>query len=220
MKVRPVIVLTIAVTIALCGCGGGGASSSTTTAKAPTPASGGSAAVAPPPGTPAALRGVHGGVLLAGDLPGFVPKGYRPPSTSPQSWVAEFPPEQRAAEAARLKALGFLAGITEQLAPANGGAADQEAISLVEQFRSAQGADGEIASQLTQARIRGEKAFAVGGIPGARGWGSSSTSTVANVEFAIGPYYYLVGFSAPAASAPTHAQLIAAAQRLYGRVHA
>lgn len=89
-----------------------------------------------PPGTPAALRGPHGGVLRAGDLAGFVPQGYRPPSTSAQSWVAEFPPEQRASEAARLKAAGFVAGIGEQLAPAQGGGTNREGISVVEHFRS------------------------------------------------------------------------------------
>ena len=40
----------------------------------------------------------------------------------------------------------------------------------------------------------------------------------ANVAFAVGPYYYLVGFGSSGVGAPTHAQLIAAAQRLYGRV--
>jgi hypothetical protein len=201
--------------LALFGCGSSSSSSSTasgpTTAKTtPTSSGTGSAAATPPPGTPAALRGVHGGTLLAGDLSGFVPQRYRAPSTSAQSWVAEYPPEQRAPEAARLKALGFIAGITEQLAPAHGGAG--EAISTVEQFRSAHGANGDIATQVTQALARGESAFAVAGIPGARGFGSS---TDADVAFAVGAYYYLVGFESATA---TRTQLIAAAQSLYRRV--
>ena len=161
---------------------------------------------------PAALRGAHGGVLLAGDLAGFVPHGYRAPRTSAQSWVAEYPPEQRVSEAARLKALGFIAGIAEQLAPAKGGGVNEEAISLVEQFRSAHGASGEVAAQVKQALTRGESAFAVAGIPGARGFGSSRD---ANVAFSVGAYYYLVGFESGTA---TRAQLIAAAQSLFRRV--
>ncbi len=217
MKLGPVAVATLLLAIAFSGCGGSSTSSSRTTAKATTTSSGtGSAAVTPPPGTPAALRGAHGGVLLAGDLPGFVPQGYRAPSTSAQSEVAEFPPERRASEAARLKALGFIAGISEQLAPAGGSGATGEAISLVEQFRSAHGANGEVAAQLKQALARGETAFAVPGVPGARGFGSSTASPPdANVAFPVGAYYYLVGFGS---SAPTRSQLITAAQRLYRRV--
>src|ERR1700736_2926984 len=147
MKLGPVAVATLLLAIAFSGCGASSTSSSRTTAKATTTSSGtGSAAVPPPPGTPAALRGAHGGVLLAGDLPGFVPQGYRAPSTSAQSEVAEFPPERRASEAARLSALGFIASITERLAPAQGSGATGEAISLVEQFRSAHGANGQVAA--------------------------------------------------------------------------
>jgi hypothetical protein len=218
MKLGPVAVGAVLVTIAFSGCGGSSTSSSLTTAKATT-ASTGSAAVAPPPGTPAALRGVrgvHGGVLVTGDLPGFVPRGFLAPSTSAQSAVAEYPPAQRASEAARLKALGFIAGISERLAPAQGPGATGEAISLVEQFRSAHGANGEVAAELKQALARGETAFAVAGIPGARGFGSSTASPPdANVAFPLGAYYYLVGFGS---SAPTRSQLITAAQRLYRRV--
>jgi hypothetical protein len=218
MKLGLVAVATPIVAIALSGCGGSSTSSSPTSNATTASTGTGSPAVTPPPGTPAALRGAHGGVLVAGDLPGFVPRGYRAPSTSAQSWVAEFPPEQRAPEAARLKALGFIAGISEQLAPAQPGEANKEAISLVEQFRSAHGANDEVAAQLKQALARGESAFAVAGIPGARGFGSSASQADANVAFPVGAYYYLVGFDAPSASAPTHAQLIAAAQRLYRRV--
>lgn len=215
MKGGPVAVGTVVVAIALSGCGGSSTSSTATTAST----GNGSTATTLPPGTPAALRGAHGGVLLAGDLPGFVPQGYRAPSTSAQSWVAEYPPAQRASEAARLKALGFIAGIDERLAPAQGGpGATGEAISLVEQFRSAQGASGEVAAQLKQALARGETAFAVPGIPRARGFGSSTANSPdANVAFPVGAYYYLVGFGS---SAPTRSQLITAAQRLYRRVRA
>jgi hypothetical protein len=138
------------------------------------------------------------------------------PCGGSESEVAEFPPERRASEAARLKALGFIASIGEQLAPAQGSGATGEAISLVEQFRSAHGASGEVAAQIKQALARGETAFAVSGIPGARGFGSGTASPPdANVAFPVGAYYYLVGFGS---SAPTRSQLITAAQRLSRRV--
>jgi hypothetical protein len=218
MKLRPVAVGAVLVTIALSGCGGNSSTSSSSTATTAAAADGtGSAPVSLPPGTPAALRGPHGVMLVAGELPGFVPAGYRPPATSPQSWVAEYPPAQRAPEATRLKALGFVAGIDEHLAPTKGG--NGEAISNVEQFRSAKGATAEVAAQVNQALGRHETPFGVAGIPGAHGWGFSPSSMPdANIEFAVGPYYYLIGFGASAAIAPTHAQLIAAAQSLYRRV--
>src|SRR6476646_4213116 len=203
MKLGCVAVATPIVAIALSGCGGSSTSSSPTSNATTASTATGAQAVAPPPGTPAALRGAHGGVLVAGDLPGFVPRGYRPPSTSAQSWVAEFPPAQRAPEAARLKALGFIAGISEQLAPAQPVEGNKEAISLVEQFRASHGANDEVAAQLKQALARGESAFAVAGIAGARGFGSGTSQADANVAFPVGAYYYLVGFDAPSASAPT-----------------
>jgi hypothetical protein len=216
MKLRPMTVGAVLVTIALSGCGG---SSSTSSSKTTSTAAGatGTATAAPslPPGTPAALRGPHGVMLRAGDLTGFVPRGYTPPATSPQSWTAEFPPAQRAPEAARLKAAGFVAGINEQLSPTSGGG---EAVSVVEQFHSDKRATAEVVAQLNQALGRHETPFAVAGVPGARGWGFSQTSMPdANIAFAVGAYYYLVGFSARSVGAPTHAQLITAAQRLYSR---
>jgi hypothetical protein len=204
------------VAIALSGCGGSSTSSTATTASTGTAA----AARTLPPGTPAALRGAHGRLLRAGDLPGFAPHGQLTLSTSAQSWVAEAPPDQRASEAASLKALGFVAGLDEQLAPSKGGVANEGGVSLVEQFRSAHGAHAEIAAQVKQALRRGESAFSVAGIPGARGFGFSGSTTDANVAFAVGPYYYLVGFGTGSAGRPTRAQLIAAAQSLYGRVRA
>jgi hypothetical protein len=55
----------------------------------------------------------------------------------------------------------------------------------------------------------------------ARGFGGSTGAiTGYNVAFAAGPFYYLVGVGSQtdAPLAPTRAQLIAAARRLYGRV--
>jgi hypothetical protein len=218
MKGGPVAVGTVVVAIALSGCGGSSTSSTATTASTAK----GSTATTLPPGTPATLRGAHGSLLRAGDLPGFVPHPQVTLSTSAQSWVAEAPPAQRASEAASLKALGFVAGLNEQLAPSKSGVANAGGVSLVEQFRSAHGANDEIAAQLKQALGRGESAFTVAGIPGARGFGFSGSTTDANVEFAVGPYYYLVGFGFGSGGAGplTRAQLLQAAQSLYSRVRA
>src|SRR5271167_1322836 len=143
MKAGPLAVGTVVVAIAFPGCGSSSSTpSSATTAKATTAGGTGSAATTLPPGTPAALRGAHGSVLLAGDLPGFVPQGPLTLSTSAQSSVAEDEPDQRASEAASLKALGFVAGLDERLAPSTVGVASEGGVSVVTQFRSAQGANG------------------------------------------------------------------------------
>ncbi len=205
---------------ALGGCGG---SSNTTTSSSSTPAK---AAVAPsakpPPGAPPALRGVRGRVLSAGELPGYTP-GTRVLGINAASWVheEELPGAQQAAETARLQGLGLIAAIREHLSPANGSAA--EALSIVEQFRSPAAAGTELAFEVRNGMGPGAREFAVPSIPGARGFGgSSSKSSGINVAFAKGAYYYLVGAGWPAGTpaAPTRAALIAAALSLYDRVSA
>jgi len=168
-------------------------------------------------------------MLVADELSGFSPlNGTAELSTSPQSWLAgivsswvgvageEFSPEKLTAETARFQALGFVAGLGERLRPSQGGQA--EAISIVEQFRSSSGARAEVASELRQAGSRGKSTFAVAGIPGSRGFGSS---TALNVAFTLGAYYYLVGVGVPSPGTPgltTRAQLVGAAESLYRRV--
>jgi hypothetical protein len=209
-----------AAAVALAGCGGGGKSSSGSAASHTATAASGAQTASPAPlpaGTPAALRRIHGPLLVANELDGLVPRGSPTPATSVQSFTAEDPPSLRSAEAARLKALGFVAAVTQPLAASAG--ATGEGVSLVEEYRSSGGASGEVASQQQQAIGRGESAFAVAGIPGARGFGfNGSQGPNANVAFAVGPDYYLVGFQAHANGGPTRAQLIAAAQSLYRRV--
>jgi hypothetical protein len=126
----------------------------------------------------------------------------------------------RAADASRLRRLGFVAGVGENFvtAASPGGAG----LSLVEQFGSSQAARQELAAQVKAPPGGTYKAFAVAGIPGARGFDlSSGGSAGANVAWADGPFYYLVGAGSAqgAAHPPTHAQVIAAATVLYRRVH-
>ena len=204
MKLADAVVGTAVLAVALGGCGGSHSTSTTTSASVPA-------------GTPAALRGAHGSTLVAGELPGFAPQGAPTLGTSAESWVAaeQVPPEKRAAEAASLRARGFVAGLEQRLAPSHGGTG--EAISIVELLGSPEAASAEIASQLKQASGRGETTFAVPGIPGSHGFGSSAGN--ANVQFSVGPYYYIVGDQVPATTPATAArtQLIAAAESLYRR---
>lgn len=195
------------VAFAFSGCGGSHNTTSTTSTTSATL----------PAGTPAALRGAHGSLLGTGELAGFVPRGTPTLGTSAESWVADeqVPPEKRAAETAKLRALGFVAGLEQRLASTHGGTG--EAISIVELFHSSHGASAEAASTLKQATGRGETTFAAPGVPGGHGFGSSAGN--ANVTFSIGPYYYLVGDQVPSGTPATtaRAQLVAAAESLYRR---
>jgi hypothetical protein len=117
-----------------------------------------------------------------------------------------------------LRSLGFVAAVREQLAPSTGG--PSEAISIVVQFRTPSAARADLAAEVREGAHG--KASAVPAIPGARGFGgSSSESSGQNVAFTKGSYYYLVGAGAPTGAAvPSRATLAAAALRLYQRVHA
>jgi hypothetical protein len=217
MGVRAWLVSGTLAAILLAGCG---SSSPKTTSSALAPAKSASHV---PPGAPPALRGVHGRVLLAGELSGFKPTGHRALGINASSWATEdgVPANQRAQEATRLTGLGFLDGVSEHLQPTNGGAA--EGLSIVEQFRTPDAAHKELAFQVKAGGGTGAKTFAVAAIPGARGFGgSSSESSGINVAFTKGAYYYLVGVGWPSgtSSPPTRAALIAAALHLYDRVQA
>jgi hypothetical protein len=216
MGVRFSVVSSVVAAIVLAGCGGSShnaTSSGTATAT--------TATQLPPGAPPPALRSVRGRVLTAGELAGFEPGGSRLLGIGPTSWVVgeELPRSQRAREVARLQRLGFVAAVGERLHPSGGGPA--EGLSIVEQLRSPGSARREVAFALAHNHGPGFSEFAVPAIPGARGFGGSSSATSGiNVAFAKGSYYYLVGAGWPAgtASVPTRATVIAAALRLYDRV--
>jgi hypothetical protein len=179
--------------VALAGCGSSGQSTATSSAQLP--------------------PFLSGRVLASNELAGLVPQG-RTLSTSGAGWVAadETPPAQRTAEAQRLQKLGFLAGVREPLTATHGGAAG---LSIAVQFRSPSAARSDLATEYKLSAASGEHvtAFAVPGIPGARGFElSGAGSSGANVAFTKGSFYYLVGESS--ATSP-RADVIAAAQRLY-----
>jgi hypothetical protein len=164
---------------------------------------------------------VAGRVLVADDLTGFAPQGRRTLGMNAPMWVEEehLASTEGARETARLQKLGFVTGVRERLVPASGPA---EAISIVVLFHSAQAARSNLAAEVRMGTAHGASAFAVPGIPGARGFGGSTGGTTGyNVAFAVGNYYYLVGAGYPTGTAqpPSREQLITAAQRLYARVH-
>jgi hypothetical protein len=94
-------------------------------------------------------------------------------------------------------------------------------VSIAEQFKTPAGARGEVANTLRLFKATtasSYKSFPVTGIPGAVGLGQTGQQGGVNVAFASGDYFYLVGAQLPAA-ASSEAKVIAAAKRLYGRVH-
>lgn len=225
MRTGLLIMLVAVLAASPAGCGGSGQKSaatapSTPAATSPAPSPGNAAL---PPSTVVALS-AH--VLTAGDLRGFSQRGPLPESTKAAGWVKESEPESPAAARARhvasLQRLGFTAGVRERLQATGGGPA--EGISIAERFTSPSGAGAELSDQIAQLKAQGGfSSFAVPAIPRARGLATTPGGpfTGFNVAFAKGAYYYLVGvgFPAGASPAPTREGLIAAAQRLYERVH-
>jgi hypothetical protein len=166
-------------------------------------------------------------VLQAGELGGFRPDHGLARYPSAALWVQSDPtlsPAQRAAEVTRLRREGFR-GLAQQFY-AHG--ATQEGVSWVMQLGSAAAARAELAASFDKYRLQdiamGARftPYAVSGIPGARGYGLRGGGQAGeNVFFADGPFLYLVGVGWPTSGThqPTRAGLIAAATRLYERVH-
>jgi hypothetical protein len=220
MPIRFWLVGGVLAALVFAGCGSSHRAATSSTATA-------SSTAQVPPGAPPALAGVSGRVLVAGELSGFTRQGQRQLGINADSWVVaeELPTSQRAQEAARLRSLGFVAGVREKLLEAANDGSPAEALSIVEQFRSPRAARTELAAQVQQVKASGHPVtiFTVQGIPGARGFGGSSLENSGlNIAFTKGPYYYLVGagWLTTSPSPPSRAAITAAAQHLYGRVHA
>ena len=165
-----------------------------------------------------ALLPLRGRLLRTNELAGFHPAGHRRPfGYDAASWLQalEIPQHERAREARRLNQLGFQGGIEELLRPTKRAG---EGISLVEQFPSNTAARAELAAQVHVATGNGATEFPVGGIPGARGFAEPGDI---NVAFADGRCFYLVGlaFSPGSPSVPSRGDVIAAAKRLFTRLH-
>jgi hypothetical protein len=145
---------------------------------------------------------------------GFTPLGRRQVGTSAASWatVNQLP----AGEATRLERLGFVVGGREDLV----GPDRLAGLSMVEGFRSRAGARDELVKVLHGLVRPGDKAFAVPGVPGARGYYAVGSGI--NAAFADGAFCYLVGAEEPPPGTPggtSRASLVTAVQRLYRQVH-
>jgi hypothetical protein len=141
------------------------------------------------------------------------------------AWVAGdmFPAARATQEAARLRALGFVAGLSQHLMATNG--SGHEGLLVVEQFGSAAEARAEAAAQYKEqtAPMAGGHVtpLALSGIPGVRAYKATSAQFGGyNVLFANGRYYYLVGAGWPGNDRhpPSRALVTSAAQHLYQRV--
>ncbi len=164
--------------------------------------------------------GITRRLVTASELPAeFAPTGKPTVTTSAKRWLQatdSASPGQLAAEASSLKRLGFVAGASENLKGPNGGG-----VSRVEEFSSSAGPRSEVASVQTSFKSYngGIERFRVPGVPKAVGLGLSvGSGGPANVVFAEGRYYYLVGETVT--STPTQKQaIIGAAQKLYRRLY-
>ncbi len=178
-----------------------------------------SSATAAPYAMPLAKR-----VLSPGQMPGYLVT-QRPAvirnSTRWAAGVEQAPSVVR--EAKRLRGLGFVAGIDEQLHGRY--PLQSEAISIVEQYRSAASAGAEFRHQSAQIVVGAHGAvthFPVLGVPGAMATETrDSSGTSVNIAFADGRFYYLVGAfrSGPGSAASLRDEMVRGAQTTYLMVH-
>jgi hypothetical protein len=123
---------------------------------------------------------------------------------------------------ARLRGLGFVGGLNEQLHGVY--PMQAQAVSIVERFGSAAAATAELNYRYDVATTRATRSGAVvrlghvAGIPGAVAWSLRDHGTAAaNVAFTSGPYFYLVGTASPsgASGTPGLKGIVVAAQSQY-----
>lgn len=127
--------------------------------------------------------------------------------TSPIVWVASggIPGTPGQRDAARLRRMGFVAAVQEELG--SDPPVTAEVDIQVEQFRGSGAATAERAYRLSQARSTGRspgykfKRFAVAGVPGAVGYSIKQAATTTDaVVFAAGTDFYLLQSVLPAPS--------------------
>ena len=163
-----------------------------------------------------------GRVLHSGELAGMKASGPVGVITGASAWVSTadvgLPTSGQKADVARLRKLGFIAGVDENLVTA--GNQNRGGLSAVEQFSSAKSAKAELVDEST---ADGPWTyFSVDGIPGARGFEAlSAQGNGRNVAFTSGVYYYIVGagWSGGSTNAVSRTTLAAVALMLYHRVH-
>ncbi|MGZ6693435.1 MAG: hypothetical protein ACXVHQ_39325 [Solirubrobacteraceae bacterium] len=159
-------------------------------------------------------------VLRDGEFAGFVAPAHVSVVRDVGSFLRGVPASQAPADVRRLRRAGFVAAINEHLR-STVTPVDRDAISTVFQFRRVDSARAEVTHALAGGGAQ-RTAFAVPGIPGARGLAlSRGYGRGLNIAFANGRFFYLVGcaFDARSKRPPTRSQLTSAAQLLYRRVH-
>ena len=135
--------------------------------------------------------------------------------SSPEEWRWSFWPFSRKGD--ELRRAGFVRGLGERL---RGGASGVFAVSVVAEFRTTSGAREETTNEI--AVDPAFVAFPVGGIRGgAHGAIMTPTENSYVVTFSDGRFQYgiFAVFRSSAAGALAKAQVIAAAEALYRRVH-
>jgi hypothetical protein len=164
-------------------------------------------------------------VIAHGELPGFGPFGgpadlqtFKAPAPFLAAYQQRATPSQRASWVALLRREGFVAVAVEQLGsltPNRGG------LSWAMELGSAAGARGELANEVRNDESHGPVSrFVPAGIPSAAGFRlGSSSSGGDNVLFSDGRFLYFVGIGWGGGGKPARAALVAAAQKLYRRVH-
>jgi hypothetical protein len=159
----------------------------------------------------------YGALPLTGRVISFAGMSSSAPPAAVKSasaWAKPGGPSQ-----AQLSRWGFVGGVADQLStPSN---SNRYGLSLVIEFSSPSNADAYLKADIA---IAGKwTRFSVSGIPGALGFEQNQHSSGgSNVGFVSGPYAYVVGvgWQSGAQNEISNRTLIAAARKLYSRVHA
>src|SRR5579862_87107 len=166
-------------------------------------------------------------LLKRGEFPGFTFEA--PTSYTAKAWVAlntGLTTAQTNTEVARLTREGFKGLLSEYLDDKQG---PRNGLSFVMQLGSAASARAELAAEVRDTKLQtpATETFKVSAIPGAVGFGSDGGNPGdymggENIAFADGSFFYLVGNAwsgSTKTSNPSHTALMAAAAKLYERVH-
>lgn len=169
-------------------------------------------------GTRAKPLPLSGRLLRAGELQGFTPPARAELFSAASAWASGFADPTK--ETTRLQKLGFVAAGYEELTST---LRERDAVSVVIQFRTESAARANMSYSIATDRTGGiaVTSFAVPGIPGARGLDAHRSGGAGyDVVFVDGPFFYDVGAYTPSPKQPpTAAQVVAAAKKLYARVH-
>ena len=158
------------------------------------------------------------GVLRNGQLGGMATQSATPITTA-TDWAAgdDLSSQANKAEVARLKKIGFVAGLSLPLVTKNN--SNRYGLTAVEQFKASSGAKAELTHTVS---TNGPwTSFAVPGIPGARGFEQGGAAGGGrNIAFTHGDYYFIIGsgWQNGSSNAVPRAAIITAALALYHRV--